>query len=42
MASAPPAIIMPATAILAAMAGVARCRSVMNWLSSLVAPARTP
>src|SRR3981081_3986151 len=39
MASAPPAMIIPATAILAALADVARCRSVMNWLSSLVAPA---
>jgi len=39
MASAPPAMIIPATAILAALADVARFRSVMNWLSSLVAPA---
>jgi hypothetical protein len=39
MASAPPAMIIPATAILKVIAGVARCRSVMNWLSSLAAPA---
>src|ERR1700738_4731688 len=39
MASAPPAMIIPATAIIAAMADLARFRSVMNWLSSLVAPA---
>src|SRR5258707_9968467 len=39
MARAPPATIMPATAILAALADLARCRSVMNWLSSLEAPA---
>jgi hypothetical protein len=40
MASAPPAMITLATAILTVFGGeVARRRSVMNCLSSLVAPA---